>query len=468
MVAIARAMRLFSWVRFILAVAAMVPVLMARPNIVLIVADDLRADLLEEGKDRAVLAPHVAELAAKGFHSTATRLQGSDQGAVCVASRAMLWSGQSLWRKSDQLTGRKTLGELLQENGYLTFGTGKWHNGDEALVRTFTEAVNITPGFLPKGHESAFGLVMVENGTLTRGKNEVGTHSTDLIGRTAVEMISRQEKERPFFLYVGFNAPHDPFDVPPAYLPDAKWKKEDIEATLPANFLSQPLFDHGAEVNSIRDEKLLPKPLDREAVARQNAKYRAMISQLDHWVGEMMAELAARGLEEDTLVVFTSDHGLARGSHGLLGKQNLYEHSLKVPMVVKGAMTAPGTNGVSPFYLGDVFATLLDCAGCAVPAGQDEGQSLLKVISGGEAPPARATYHAYGSLMRAVIVRPHKLIEYRNSSGKFTRLYDLEVDPLEMRDLSAEPARAEDVVRLRAAMRAEKVRYGDNDPLFWD
>ncbi len=451
-----------------LALMATASMVLARPNIVLIVTDDLRADAIHGSGERPGFTPHLAALAAKGFISTGTRIQGSDQGAVCVASRAMLWSGQSLWRKNDQLSGRKTLGEILRENGYRTLGTGKWHNGDESLVRTFTEAVNITPGFLAKGHASPYPLKSGKDGTLSHAENVAGLHSSDLIGASAVELISGQGKGASFFLYVGFNAPHDPFDAPPSYLSLQQKDGAGQKNTLPGNFLPQPLFDHGSEINRIRDEKLLPKPLDQEAVSLQNSRYQAMLSQVDHWVGRIAEELKIRGLDEDTLVIFTADHGLARGSHGLLGKQNLYEHSLKVPMIIRGPGVVPGRQSRLPLYLSEIFPTLLDYAGCGIPEDQAEGISFRKIMEGGAEPQARATYHAYGGWMRAVIDGPLKLIEYRNRSGRFVRLYDIVADPLEMHDLSDDAGRANELERLRNLMRSQKEHFHDQDPIFWD
>ncbi len=439
----------------------------ARPNIILIVADDQRADTIRALGNESIITPNLDALADGGFVSTGARIQGSDQGAVCVASRSMLWSGNSLWNKNDNLTGKVTLGEALRANGYQTYGTGKWHNGDPSLVRTFVRANNITSGFLSSGHSVAFKTTFVQGGGITRGANVPSTHSSDLIGSTAVNFIGEHSGADPFFLYVGFNAPHDPFNAVTSYLTPYKTEGGDFKIPLPVNFLPQSSFDHGSEIHNIRDEVLLPRPLQTNALLQQNTNYYAMISQVDHWVGKIVEQLRDRGLDENTIIIFTSDHGLARGSHGLLGKQNLYEHSLKVPLVIHGAGVPAGKKSAAPVYLSELYPTILDYAETDLPAKQVQGLSIRPIIESKVETHRRVTYHAYTGGLRGVVDGPLKLIEYRNSSGRFTQLFDVVADPAELVDLSSEPARANEVARLRKLLWQEKLRFKDENSAFW-
>lgn len=436
----------------------------AAPNIILIESDDQRADSIAALGNPFAKTPGLDRLVQGGMSFSNARNQGSYNGAVCIASRSMLQSGQSLWHYHDSLKDRVTLGELLQKAGYETYGTGKWHSGNDSLKRSFANSDHITPGFLPKGHTSEFETLSVHQGELEKGKNVPPEFSTDLIGKTAVDFLATQDGKEPFFLYVGFNAPHDPYTPTPEYgklYRDAAGK---ATVPLPPAFLAQPPFDPG--VITIRDEVLLPRPLDPAALANQNAIYYGMISHLDHWVGKILDQVKAKGLDENTIILFTSDHGLARGSNGLLGKQNLYDHSLKVPLLVKGPGIAAGKRTDSPVYLYEIYKTIAEYAGAAAPAPQAEGASFRPVLEGKEND-RRVTYHGYISLMRAVVDGSWKLIEYHVKGERHTQLFDLSADPHEAKDLSADPAQKDRIEALRKRMIEERVTYGDQDAKFW-
>jgi len=436
-----------------------------RPNLILIESDDQRPDAVAALGNAFVKTPALDRLVASGTTFTNFRNQGSNNGAVCVASRAMLQSGQSLWRIDEQLKNRVTLGEMLQQAGYYTFGTGKWHNGNDSLTRSFTAASNITPGFLENGHRSAFPTFAIRDGVLEKSKNIPPEHSSDLIGGSAVEFLKGYDQKKPFFLYVGFNAPHDPYTPVPEW---SKFYRDDKGvSTVPAPpaFLTNHPFDPG--VLTIRDEVLLPRPLDPKALAEQNAIYYGMVSHLDHWVGLILDELKARELDGNTIVLFTSDHGLARGSNGLLGKQNLYEHTLKVPCLAVGPGVPAGKRSDVPLYNYEIYRTFADYAGAKIPEKQAEGRSFRPILEGRTTTPREVTYHGYTHLMRALVEGQWKLIEYHVGDARHTQLFDLAGDPHEEKDLSADPAQADRLAHLKKRLEEERDRYGDHDAKFW-
>lgn len=437
----------------------------ARPNIILIESDDQRADTIAALGNPFIRTPALDRLAREGFAFLNARNQGSNNGAVCVASRSMCHSGQSLWRYDDNLKGRVTLGELLRAQGYQTYGTGKWHNGNEAMKRSFSAADCITAGFLPKGHESAFAVQSIHDGNVTTGQNLSPKHSTDLIGQTAVDFLSSHDGKMPFFLYVGFNAPHDPYTRVPEF--EAAYREPDGRSKVPLfdNFLPEPPVDPG--VMEIRDEVLLPHPLDPEAVRHQNAIYDGMISHLDSWVGKILDQVKTKGLEANTLVIFTSDHGLARGSHGLLGKQNLYEHSLRVPMLLRGPGIKAGGRSSSPIYNFELYRTLAEVAAANPKAGQVEGESFLPIATGSRKGDRTIVYDGYTNLMRAVVDGDWKLIETHVKTVRSTQLFNLAADPSEMRNLASDPAQTERIHHLRGQMIAQRELWNDRDATFW-
>lgn len=436
-----------------------------RPNIVLIESDDQRADSVSALGNPMVRTPGLDRLANQGFVFLNARNQGSYNGAVCIASRSMCQSGQSLWHYDDNLKGRVTLGEMLQSVGYHTYGTGKWHNGVESMKRSFTAADHMTPGFLGHGHDSAFTTQAIHDGTVTNGKNVPPEHSTDLIGRTAVDFLGNYDQKKPFFLYVGFNAPHDPYTRIPAF--EAAYRDEAGRSKVPLfdNFLPQPPVDPG--VMTIRDEVLLPHPLVPDAVRHQNAIYYGMISHLDSWVGKILDQLQAKGFADNTLVIFTSDHGLARGSHGLLGKQNVYEHSLRVPMILRGPGISAGGKSTSPIYNFELYRTIAEAAGANPKAGQVEGQSFLPIATGRDRGNRKIVYDGYTSLMRAVVEGDWKLIETHVKDARGTQLFNLAVDPSEKTNLATDPAHAEKLKTLREQMIAQREVWDDHDASFW-
>jgi arylsulfatase A-like enzyme len=233
----------------------------------------------------------------------------------------------------------------------------------------------------------------------------------------------------------------------------------------PPAFAVQTSFDPG--VLGIRDEKLLPRPLDPADLANQNAIYYAMVSHLDMWVGRLLDALKARGLDKNTVVIFTSDHGLARGSNGLLGKQNLYEHTLKIPFVVSGPGIPAGKRSDTPLYNYEVYRTIADFAG-ARPLDRAEGQSFRPILEGREESHRQVTYHGYTSLMRALVDGGWKLIEYHVTGVRHTQLFDLANDPHEERNLADDPAQAGRLAQLRESMIVERDRYEDRDANFWN
>ena len=227
-------------------------------------------------------------------------------------------------------------------------------------------------------------------------------HSVKLFADAAIEFLRSQTDEAPFLCYVAFNAPHDPRIAPPSF---HEWYNAH-QPPLPPNFLPQHPFDNGEMV--IRDERLAPWPRTPEVVRRHLADYYASIEFLDEQVGRIVAALEASGRLENTLIVFASDHGLAIGSHGLFGKQNLYEHSMNSPLIIAGPGIPQGKRIAALCYLLDIFPTLGELAGVAGPEG-NEGRSLAPILAGRQKSVYRSIFTAYyrcsaGSARRAVEV----------------------------------------------------------------
>jgi arylsulfatase A-like enzyme len=323
-----------------------------RPNILLLFTDDQRFDTIRALGYADVATPNIDKLVERGIAFTNAYIMGGSCGAVCMPSRAMLMTGRTLYHLEAQGQSipeeHVLLGEALQDAGYTTFGTGKWHNGPRAYARSFTTGAEIFFGgmddhwnvpacdFDPTGaYDNAQPFIRTPFATNQVTRRHVdhikpGKHSSELFSDAAIDFLETYEDDAPFFMYVSFMAPHDPRTMPKRYL-----DMYDVEAvTLPENFMPAHPFDNGDL--EIRDELLAGFPRTPAEIQRHNAEYYAMISHLDAQIGRILDALSRRGVLEDTIIVLAGDNGLAIGRHGLMGKQNMYDHSLHVPLLISG------------------------------------------------------------------------------------------------------------------------------------
>ncbi|WP_165250414.1 sulfatase-like hydrolase/transferase [Paludisphaera soli] len=426
-----------------------------RPNVLFLYSDDHRADAIGALGNPAVRTPNLDALVRQGTVLTRAYCNGSMQGAVCVPSRAMLLTGRGLFRVHEKMEGQGTWPEAFGAAGYETFATGKWHNGPESLRRSFRKAEAVFLGGM--GDPYALPLRdLLPDGSLGDPRPS-GRHSVEVFADAASRFIKgRKQGDPPFLAYVAFNAPHDPRVAPAEYR--AKYRDEAVP--LPANFLPEHPFDDGEML--IRDERLAPWPRTPEVVRRHLADYYAAIEHLDAQVGRILDALRDAGRLDDTLVVFAGDHGLAIGSHGLFGKQNLYEHSMRSPVVLAGPGVPAGRTVDALAYLHDLFPTLGELAGVAGPEGS-EGLSLVPVFEGREPSRRADLLTAYRDVQRAIRDGRRKLIAYPRINK--VQLFDLRDDPDELRDLAADPASAAEVDRLTVLLRRRQAEAGDDLPL---
>jgi len=403
-----------------------------RPNILFLFADDLRPDGLGALGNDDVRTPHLDRVVGRGTRFAANYCMGSMHGAVCQPSRAMLMSGRTLWRVPMDLEGVPTLPEVLGAAGYATFATGKWHNGRASFARSFQSGAAIMFGGM-SDHTAVPVVDMRGDGSFTEVRPGA-RFSSELFADAAIRFLAGLEGQTPFFAYVSFTAPHDPRQPPEPFLTAARERRPE----LPGNFLPQHPFDNGELV--VRDEALAPWPRPEEVVREQLAEYHGLIDHMDAQVGRILAALEATGQADHTLVVFAADHGLAMGSHGLLGKQSLYEHSMRAPMALAG-LDLPAGEVRTPTYLLDLFPTLCGLAGVELPAGV-EGRDLRPVweaLADGRQEGVRdSIYTCYARSIRAVREGSLKLIRYPLIGH--AQLFDLAADPLERINLVGDVA----------------------------
>ncbi|HUF62472.1 MAG TPA: sulfatase-like hydrolase/transferase [Verrucomicrobiales bacterium] len=419
-----------------------------RPNFVFLLSDDQTFRALGCLGDSPLRTPQLDRLAGEGMLFTHVFNQGSWSGAVCICSRAMLHTGQFLFHAQQSIDRAPLWGETLGRAGYRTFAIGKWHNGQAAALRGFQAGRAQGAGMYEAGeamyHRPADGngwrpwdralgghwkpAVWDFNSGKAGSDYTVETHTSELYADEAIRFLREEvsRDERPFFLYVAFNAPHDPRQAPKEWV--------DLypvdSMPLPPNYLPEHPFDQGDA--RLRDEILAPFPRTEAAVRLHLAEYFAILSHMDHQIGRILEALDASGERDETYVIFTSDHGLAVGQHGLLGKQNQYEHSIRVPFLARGPGIAAGSRCDALVYLQSSYATTCELAGVAVPE-TVEFPSLVPLLRGHELELHSAIFGAYKEFQRMVRTRHHKLILYPEAG--VAQLFDLDSDPWERTDL---------------------------------
>ena len=448
----------YAWLQLVFRGIALVTVLLVGavradgprpPSVLVILSDDQRADTIGALGNPHLRTPAVDALVARGTVFGRAYCMGSRNPAVCVPSRAMMLSGRSLFHIDEQLRGCDTWPESFGRAGYRTFLTGKWHNGAASATRCFAQGSSVFLG----GMHDQFSVPVVSftgHGKPVQAE-PTALHSSELFGNAA-EAFVQSLGDEPFFAWVAFTAPHDPRQPPEGF----RQRLSGREPQPPANFLPEHPFDNGEL--TIRDEKLLGWPRTREQISAALADYYACIEGMDAQIARVVAALKAKGRLDDTIILFTSDHGLALGSHGLLGKQNLYEHSMRPPAVITGPGVPAGRRTDALCYLHDLTATVGDLAGVPAPH-KSEGKSLVPVLRDQQPRIRDELLLAYRDVQRALVTPEWKLIEY--PVARKTQLFHLVQDPDERVNLADDPAEAGRRDDLDTRLKALRQTAGD-------
>ena len=421
------------------------PILAAeKPNILFIFADDQCFETIGSLGLTDIETPNLDRLVKNGTNFRRAYNMGSWSGAVCVASRHMLITGRYLWHANEVQKKIKTeqdagvlWPQLMSKAGYDTYFTGKWHIRAKA-DQIFKTTKNIRGG-MPNQTPQGYNRPLPDkpdpwdpSDPKFQGFWKGGKHWSEVVADDAVEFLTTSRKsKKPFFMYIAFNAPHDPRQAPKSYI--EKYPLSRIK--IPDNYL--PMYPYKDKIgcsHRLRDEKLGPMPRTEHAVKVNRQEYYAIITHMDDQIGRILDKLEKSGQADNTYIFFTADHGLGVGHHGLFGKQNLYEHSTKVPFIAVGPGIDKGKENNEAIYLQDVMPTSLELAGARTPD-HIEFHSLVPQLKGdqkcGNYP---AVYGAYLSLQRSVTHEGKKLILYPEIP--VARLYDIEKDPHEMKDLA--------------------------------
>ncbi|MFP6618272.1 MAG: sulfatase-like hydrolase/transferase [Pirellulaceae bacterium] len=415
------------------------------PNILFVFADDQAFDTIAALGNQEIQTPHLDRIVQDGMTFTHTFNQGSWSGAVCVASRCMLNTGRFLWNanriygqtEKERQAGR-FWSEHLKKAGYETYMTGKWHVRADA-TKAFDRVGHVRGG-MPNQTPQGYNRPRQGQPDLWKPWDEKfggfwkgGKHWSEVVGDDAVSFLEQAAKsESPFFMYLAFNAPHDPRQSPRRFVDMYPLDKIAVPKSYVPEYPFKEAMGSGVK---LRDEKLAPFPRTEYAVKVNRQEYYAIITHMDQQIGRIMEALKKTGKADNTYIFFTADHGLAVGRHGLMGKQNMFDHSVRVPFVVIGPGITGGTRSDAWIYLQDVMPTTLELAGIKKP-GHVQFKSLLPLIKGETREGYDAVYGAYLALQRSVREGPYKLILYPKISQQV--LYNVEQDPLELKDLAGD------------------------------
>ena len=446
-----------------------------KPNIVFLFTDDQTYTAVSALGNPVISTPNIDALFKNGTTFTHAYNMGAWNGAVCAASRAMLSSGRSLWHandfrqnwiKGDSVALLQTWGKLMEQQGYDTYMTGKWHV-DAPADKVFQYTTNVRPG-MPKDQWDHYEMVRIFKEEVdgskvsyedvmpigyNRPKDENddswsptdstyggywqgGKHWSEVLKDDAIQYIKEaKNRDHPFFMYLAFNAPHDPRQAPQKYLDQYPLEKIPLPKSWQAIYPDQAKIGNGPE---LRDEALAPFPRTEYATRKHIQEYYALISHLDDQTGAILKALKASGKMENTIIFFTADHGLAMGRHGLLGKQNLYDHSIRVPMAIMGQNIPVGKKIEKDIYLQDIMATSLEIAGIEKPD-YLEFHSFLDLVKGKtDKGNYDAIYGAYVDFQRMIRKDNYKLIVYPKLEKVL--LFDLKNDPEEITNLANDEA----------------------------
>jgi len=444
----------------------------AKPNFLVIVTDDQRPDTIAALGNPRIATPHLDGLVKRGM--TFTNFLCANP--LCVPSRAEIMTGRTGFQNGVLGMGRERMDPKLTlwpaamaAAGYHSWYSGKWMNDGSPTTRGYHETSGLfsSGGGTWKRGEIIRGrkgrpITGYRNWTFkdAKGKPDLkkGIGLTPLTDRHiadgALEFLQRKMK-KPFFLSVNFTGPHDPLIYPPGY----KMKYTGTKMKLPTNFKPRHPFGHGNFDG--RDERLLPWPRTATDVKDELAVYYAVVDHIDRQVGRLLAQLRKDGRLDNTYVIFTSDHGLAIGSHGLMGKQNMYDHSIEVPFIIAGPGIATGTRTGAFGFLRDLFPTTCELAGILIPK-TVQSRSLAPVLLGKEKAVHRLGYGYFRDVQRMVRDENWKLIFYPKLE-KY-QLFNLAMDPHELKNLADAPAQRTRLKRMRREL--AQWFHDEDDELF--
>ena len=435
----------------------------ARPNVLFVICDDLNCDLGAYGHPQ-VKSPNIDRLAARG------RLfeRAYCQYPLCGPSRASFMTGlypdQNLVKRNaiyirEHVPDVKTISQMFRDNGYFATRIGKiYHYNVPKHIGTsgHDDPYSWNDTFNPRGRDvddedKIFSLRPGSFGGTLSWLAAEGTDAEQTDGIAAAETIRRLQKHaedaKPFYMAVGLFRPHTPFVAPEKYF-DLYPLDKIVVPTEPEGYLETIPEPARKSIRRKKDQIDLKDELARRAIQA----YYASITFADAQIGLILDALEATGLAQNTIVLFTSDHGYHMGEHGHWQKTTLFENAARVPLIIAGpGVKAPGKRSTAPVEMVDFYPTLAELCGLKTPD-YISGVSLLPALRNPNAKPRRSalTHYANGYSLRT---ERWRYTEWGERGKEGVELYDCKADPAEMNNLAAKPELKDRVAQLSKQLR---------------
>ncbi|MFI3248512.1 MAG: sulfatase-like hydrolase/transferase [Rikenellaceae bacterium] len=436
------------------------------PDILFLFVDDMTYDGVCAIGNREVITPNMDRIVDQGVCFSNTHNMGGWNGALSMASRTQLMTGKFLWNafaeqnrdKFDSIIEeQRTWPQVITNGGYKSYHTGKWHVSGVDPADIYDEVEVARPG-MPNDNRNTTGvgynrpLSPEDNSWLPWDKSmggfwEGGKHWSEVQADLIIAYMERnQDSDKPLFMTCAFNAPHDPRQSPEGYTD--KYPVEQI--AVPKSFQPEhPYMEQMRSGKEVRDEQLAPWPRTEYAVQKHTQEYYAIITHLDEQIGRILEALESSGRADNTLIILTADNGLAMGKHGFLGKQSLYDHSMRVPLVIAGCGLPKGERRDQMVYMQDIVPTMYEVAGVEAPEGTDFN-SLIDIAKSKKAKSNyEYIYGAYIDKQRMIKDDRYKLFLINEAQKGY--LFDLKSDPDEINNLFDDPKYKSVVERLSQA-----------------
>jgi len=392
-----------------------------RSNILFLFTDDQHFRALGAAGNREVHTPNMDWIARGGVHFTHCHVSNpiSTPSRACVQTAQYGFRNGVTFFKQSIRPDAPRIARALSERGYQTAFAGKWHNDGRPCDHGFYLMRNVFLG----------GMHDYKSIPVVQGANdapiEVPRHPSEVFTDGALELLEKGCEE-PFALFVWYTAPHDPRTPPEKY--ESLYPPERIN--VPRNFMPAPPFDPGTL--EIRDEKLLPRPLEPDAIKREIGRYYALLTHVDNQMGRILHRLQEKGQLDNTVIFLASDNGLSLGAHGLLGKQTMYDEAVRVPLIVRGPGFQQKVRCDALVDLIDIPPTMCDIAGAPIPDSV-QGRTLTPLLTGRRSKLRESIFCHYSDLFRMVRTPQHKLIQHLKTGRE--ELFHIETDPYEQNNL---------------------------------
>lgn len=442
-----------------------------KPNIIIVITDQQRFDTIAAGGFPYMKTPNLDRMVREGTYFRQTYVTSPS----CAPSRASLFTGvyphtNGVFRNDEPWAFSWV--QLMADAGYRCVNVGKMHTSpfedsfgfhERHVVENKDRATPRLPFFLDQWDKAIWTRGFEKPSRVTyrrRGdyRSSLGAfvwnlpedlHSDNFVSGLAQMWLDTYTGNEPFFLQIGIPGPHPPYD------PTQEFLDMYADAELPEPILSdEDIATQPTALKVLRDQHLavdhdavvhLAEPT-REQTRRQRQHYFANVSMIDAQMGKLIEAVTRRGVLDDTIIIFTSDHGDSLNDHGHSQKWSMYEHSVRVPAIVWApGRVAEGRAVDDLVSLFDFAPTVLDMAGVPVPDWM-EAQSLMPYLRGEECEPRRYVFSEHAgdrifsgtTFMTMIRSRRHKLVHFVDSDEG--QLFDMDDDPTEVNNLWSNPA----------------------------